>query len=90
MEDRNEELELMLDRIFEIVTYNFSPKEMDVLKTTPKDKLYDFGLGLWLRNNIIFSDKKLYELFQQQGICHPDDMSAFIIEEIHNRLNGTT
>ncbi len=40
---------------------------------------YHFGLGTWIRNNILSKDMSLVKLFEKCGIDDHDDMSAFII-----------
>jgi len=40
---------------------------------------YHMGMGLYLRNNVLTTEKELYKLFQKNGIEEPDDMSAEIL-----------
>lgn len=50
---------------------------------TPADGLaaYHFGLGLYLRNNVLTPESGLYELFTLAGIGHVDDMSPAMMEQ---------
>lgn len=46
--------------------------------------LYHFGLGTWIRNNLLYPRKSLlWQLFLKNGIEHPDDMSSLIISLFH-------
>ena len=68
----------------------FTQKELAEFKNSVKDDLclYHFGLGTWLRNNLLQPENnKLYLLFIQNGVTNPDDMSEFIINEFYNYLN---
>jgi len=47
---------------------------------------YHFGLGLYLRNNILSSDSELYLKFIESGINRRDDMSSLIISLWHISL----
>lgn len=57
---------------------------------TPADGLanYHFGLGLYLRNNVLTPESELHRLFTLAGIGHKDDMSSAIMEQWHKALNG--
>lgn len=39
-----------------------------------------FGLGLALRNNLLTEDSPLFIQFRKNGVDHPDDMSAVLVE----------
>ncbi len=41
---------------------------------------YHFGLGTWIRNNLLVKNTKLYRLFIKSGITQKDDMSMLIIQ----------
>jgi hypothetical protein len=47
---------------------------------------FHFGLGLYLRNNILTTDSELYIKFQENGVHDCDDMSAVIISTWHTAL----
>jgi len=57
---------------------------------TPADGLADFhfGLGLYLRNNVLTPESELYRLFMLAGIGHKDDMSSMMLKRWHKALNG--
>ncbi|WP_040195868.1 DUF6794 domain-containing protein [Candidatus Soleaferrea massiliensis] len=61
----------------------FSEAEMERFKNTPPEDLYlyHFGLGTWIRNNLITQDKKLFKMFLWEDIWHIDDMSDIVIRE---------
>lgn len=40
---------------------------------------YHFGLGTWIRNNLLSESCDLYILFVRGGILQKDDMAALII-----------
>lgn len=40
---------------------------------------YHFGLGLWIRNNLLNENSRLCQLFIKSNIHHKDDMSSLII-----------
>lgn len=50
--------------------------------------LFHFGLGLFLRNNILNTDSRIYTSFIQEGICHQDDMSSMVLSLFHAYLNA--
>ena len=47
-----------------------------------------FGLGLWIRNNLLYGPIKLRTFFYKNGIFHVDDMSSIIVKALHKDLNG--
>jgi len=57
---------------------------------TPADELYHyhFGLGLYLRNNVLAPESELHKLFTLTGIGHKDDMSSMMMKRWHKALNG--
>ena len=49
---------------------------------------YHFGLGLWIRNNLLYPDDSiLYNLFLENGIKYPDEMSSLMIKLFHYCLS---
>ena len=40
---------------------------------------YHFGLGLWIRNNLLAGESRLKELFATAGVDTSDDISALVI-----------
>ncbi len=41
-----------------------------------------FGLGMWIRNRLLWADTNLQRWFIRHGITHPDSMSGLILESI--------
>jgi len=56
---------------------------------TPADGLanFHFGLGLYLRNNVLVPESELYGLFTREGITHKDEMSTLMMQRWHEALN---
>jgi len=61
------------------------------IRNTKKDglSLFHFGLGTWIRNNILTKDSGIYYVFIENEILHKDDMSEIIIRELHKSLCKT-
>ena len=55
-------------------------------KATDQLHVYHFGLGMYLRNNVLSADSAIYKAFKEHGITHKDDMSAAIIHIWHKAL----
>ena len=75
-----------IENSFPMIEKLFSEKELMGFKNTPIADLclYHFGLGNWIRNNLLYSKESLlYDLFLENGIEQPDDMSASIIKLFH-------
>lgn len=49
--------------------------------------LYHFGLGLYLRNNVLTPNSELYRLFRVEGYLEKDDMSSLMLRVWHEELN---
>lgn len=49
---------------------------------------YHFGLGMYLRNNILMDDSEIYLQFIENGVRGRDDMSAAIICLWHEALQN--
>jgi len=67
----------------------FTTEELAVfINTTVSDlSLYHFGLGTWIRNNLLYPKEScLYNLFLENDIEQPDDMSSFIIKLFHYHM----
>lgn len=69
-----------------------SESELDDFRATTEGDLikYHFGLGTYLRNNLLRHHKRsdeIWEYFNDQGIFHLDDMSSLIIKSYHRHLN---
>ena len=68
----------------------FSEKEMDKFKKGGFTNLplYHFGLGIWIRNNLLTKDKHLYKVFVSYGFSDQDDMSSFMTELFYLYCRG--
>lgn len=50
--------------------------------------LYHFGMGTWIRNHLLWpGENHLYQLFLENNIVRPDDMSFHIIRLFHYYLS---
>lgn len=49
--------------------------------------LYHFGLGTWIRNNLLKENSSLYKLFIKSGLPNKDEMSCLIIEMFYIAMN---
>ena len=71
-----------VERNLPLIEQLFTEEKLFEFKNTRISDLYiyHFGLGTWIRNNLLYhKESSLYSLFLENGIEHPDDMSAFII-----------
>lgn len=81
---------------FEYLNNNWDSKEIEIFKNiTKKDTItpinYHFGIGMYLRNNLLRHNEKSEEItkfFNSLGIHHFDDMSSIILTSYHRYLNG--
>jgi hypothetical protein len=79
-----------LEECFSELKKKLPLKEQEELKNLSENELgqYHFGLGMWLRNNWqLHHASPLHDYFKSMGIEHPDDMSAYIIQQFHHHLN---
>ena len=60
------------------------------LKNVTEDDLclFHFGLGTWLRNDLLVPEAALFQFFVKNGITHADDMSGIIIRELWKHLRN--
>jgi len=77
-----------IEKSFPVIEKLFTAERLEEFKNTEISDLYlyYFGLGAWIRNNLLYSDSEenvLYGLFLENKIKHPDDMSSFIIRLFH-------
>ena len=75
-----------IENIFPTLESLFSEKDLLKFKNTRIIDLYRYhlGLGTWIRHNLIYpKDSVLCDLFIENGIEQPDDMSSFIIKLFH-------
>lgn len=71
-----------------IIEWVFASEDLEAIKNMPAEELYalHFGIGIWIRNNLLHEKSSFYRCFKKEGITHPDDMSAIIIKELHTYL----
>jgi len=75
-----------IEKSFPNIEKLLSEKDLLNFKNTSISELcmYHFNLGLWIRNNMLRSKKSpLRQLFIENGIENPDDMSSIIIQLFH-------
>lgn len=75
-----------MDELYAEIKKSFSEIEMlfdkvQLYNLCGYDKLCDchFGLGTWIRNNLLDESSNLYSLFLKGGVMQKDDMSGLII-----------
>lgn len=66
---------------FPVLKKLFYEEDYNDFFNCPFDALaeYHFSLGLWIRNNLLKINSRLYQLLQEYGFWDKDDMSSFII-----------
>ena len=52
--------------------------------------LYHFGLGTWIRNNLLQENTRLYNTFIKFGIVQKDAISSLIISQFHAYLQDNS
>ena len=70
-----------IEKSFPTLEKLFTPEGYEEFKTTKLADLYryHFGLGTWIRNNLLYSKENiLHSLFIENGIKHYDEMTSFI------------
>jgi len=75
-----------IENSFPMIEKLFTKEDLSEFKNAPLYDLYryHFGLGAWIRNNLLCPRKNLlYSLFLENGIEHQDEMSSFIIKLFH-------
>ena len=80
-----------IENSFQIIEKWFSKENLQEFKDTPVSDLYlyHFGLGIWIRNDLLNPQKShLYDLFSENGIEHQDDMSSLIINQFHEYISN--
>ena len=48
--------------------------------------IYHFGLGTWIRNNVLTEKSEVYKIFIKMGVSNKDDMSMETIEGFYGYL----
>jgi len=76
---------------FPVIKNLFSSEELLEFKNTPIGDLYlyHFGLGMWIRNNLLTENSALYQSFTKNNMIEKDDMSSFIIKLFHESLSSS-
>lgn len=75
-----------IENSFPLIEKLFTKENLFKFKNTSISDLclYNFGLGTWIRNNLIYPKESfLRQLFLENGVEHPDEMSSFIIKLFH-------
>lgn len=82
-------LTIEISKTFPKITQIMSEKYLIEFIQAPITQLniYHFGLGLWIRNNLLQPESKLYQEFVNNGFIFTDDMSTMIIIMLHYYLN---
>jgi len=83
------DLHTKISEIFPILELVLHQNDLNDFKNTDKDNLYlyHFGLGLYIRNNLLSENNNLFLIFVENNIINKDDMSSYIIESFHKYLN---
>ena len=83
------DLNAKISELFPILELILRQNDLNDFKNTDKIDLhlYHFGLGLYIRNNLLFENNKLFLIFIENNITNKDDMSSYIIESFHKYLN---
>ncbi len=79
-----------LDDCFVQLKKLLKPQDLEKMKSGTEDDMiqYHLGLGMWMRSNWgLWAGSRLAEWFNIQGITHPDDMSAIILDSFWRHLN---
>lgn len=71
----------MCEKEFRKLERHFSDEWLKGFKQSPYEELWSchFGLGLWVRNELLKEDSALYNEFLAGGITHKDDMSSLFL-----------
>ena len=75
-----------IEKSFPMLEKLFEEKDLEIFKNEKISDLcfYHFGIGLWIRNNMLYPEESnLYSLFLEHGIGDIDEMSSFIIRLFH-------
>ena len=78
-----------IEKTFPLLKKALSKEDLAIFKETTIGDLsiFHFGLGIWIRNNILSSqDNTLISLFKENGIEQLDDMSSYMIRLFHYNI----
>ena len=81
-----------LTECIQMLDKNLKTEDKDYIKTLTEDEFFmesHFTIGMGIRNEWIRSgNSELVTFFLDQGVKHPDDMSAMILTSYHRHLLG--
>jgi hypothetical protein len=85
-------LEQTISILFPAFEVILSKNVLEILTSVTENELstFHFGLGLYIRNNILNPESLLYSIFGEAGFTCNDDMSALILELFHKYLHEKT
>ena len=78
-----------IEKYFSKIEKLFTKKTLWQFKNTSYDDLclYHFGLGTWIRNNLLYPENNtLFGVFIEYEFTEPDDMSAVVISEFYDYI----
>jgi hypothetical protein len=81
-------MEKELEKIFNELENALTTEQIQAFRKIKEEDLINshFGLGAYIRNNYFWNRQKIYYLFLENGILHPDDMSNFLIKKFSEYL----
>ena len=81
-----------LTECIQMMDKNLKTEDKDYIKTLTEDEFFmesHFTIGMGIRNEWIRGgNPELVTFFLDQGVKHPDDMSAMILTSYHRHLLG--
>ena len=90
--DMKKEKPKNLTECIQMLDKNLKTEDKDYIKILTEDEFFmesHFTLGMGIRNEWIRSgNPELVTFFLDQGVKHPDDMSAMILTSYHRHLLG--
>ena len=90
--DMKKEKPKNLTECIQMLDKNLKTEDKDYIKTLTEDEFFmesHFTIGMGIRNEWIRSgNPELVTFFLDQGVKHPDDMSAMILTSYHRHLLG--
>ena len=75
-----------IEKIFQIIEEHFTAEDLEEFRNEKICDLYlyHFGLGIWIRENLLYPKENiLYSLFSENGVKQADEMSSLIITLFH-------
>ena len=90
--DMKKEKPKNLTECIQMLDKNLKTEDKDYIKMLTEDEVFmesHFTIGMGIRNEWIRSgNPELVTFFLDQGVKHPDDMSAMILTSYHRHLLG--